>query len=134
MNLPQGSVRGIRIITWPAAPFGEMRRFYEQVIGLQVRDAWDNGGGDHGLFLAGEEETGAEIELMTAAAAAEGVLPAETSGRWSLAVEVDDLDALLQRAALMNHRPVRPAAARAWGGRDALLRDPAGNLLLVFTR
>jgi catechol 2,3-dioxygenase-like lactoylglutathione lyase family enzyme len=89
--------------------------FYSQVIGMEripnlAGRAWFRfGDGDH-------------IHLLDGPAASESMA--------HLALQVDDLDATLERSRAFGAQPF--AADRIWGEERWFVRDPAGNMIELF--
>ena len=96
-----------------------LARFYQTLLGLDV--AMDLGfivtlaGARQGtqLSLASEGGAGTELPLIS--------------------IEVDDLDAVLERARALGCPPVHGPATEDWGVRRFFLRDPQGNLVNILT-
>jgi catechol 2,3-dioxygenase-like lactoylglutathione lyase family enzyme len=120
-------VRGLRLIHSPTPDWEAVRAFYRDVLGLEETGGWERPG-DRGSFLAAGS---AELELMEVDAASIGVLP-KNPGGWSLALEVDDLEAEFSRLSALGAAVSARIEERPWGSRDFLVRDPAGNLVLLF--
>jgi catechol 2,3-dioxygenase-like lactoylglutathione lyase family enzyme len=106
-----------RILPNLAAPDpAALQAFYRRVFALEP--AMDMG---WIVTLAGPGTAPPQLSLV----APQGETPA-------LTIEVDDLDAVLDRAAAAGVRPEYGPAREGWGVRRAFLRDPAGNLLNVM--
>jgi catechol 2,3-dioxygenase-like lactoylglutathione lyase family enzyme len=120
------SPRKLRLIHGPTPDWEAMRRFYGEILCLEEAGGWDLPG-DRGAFLS----AGAgELELMEADPVALEVLP--EPGAWHLALEVEDLDAMLARVRAAGAPVVRKVVIQPWGVRDCVVRDPAGNPVLLY--
>jgi len=119
--------RKLRLIHTPTPEWEEMRRFYRDLLGLEEVGGWD-APGDRGSFLGAGQ---AEIEVMEADAASLGILARPLPG-WQLALQVEDAAAERERLASLGVPIEREVEPRPWGGRDFLIRDPAGNAVLLF--
>jgi catechol 2,3-dioxygenase-like lactoylglutathione lyase family enzyme len=122
-------VRRLRLIHSPTADWEAVRAFYRDALGLEETGAWDLPG-DRGSFL---QAGAAEIEVMEQDAAVIGITPGAPPG-WRLALEVEDLDAEFARLRDLGVTASDGITLRPWGSRDFLVRDPAGNLVLLFDR
>lgn len=93
--------------------------FYAKVFGIDVMMdlGWI-------VTLAGESKAAPQLSLASEGGSGQP-LPAVT-------LEVDDLDAVLQRAASIGVTPEHGPVTEPWGAYRAFLRDPAGNLLNVM--
>jgi catechol 2,3-dioxygenase-like lactoylglutathione lyase family enzyme len=120
--------RKLRLIHSPTPDWDAVRSFYRDVLGLEETGGWDQPG-DRGSFLAAGT---AEIEVMELDAAPD-VLPEPARG-WQLALEVDDLDAEVTRLRDGGVEIAQEIRARPWGGRDFVVRDPTGRMVLIFTQ
>ncbi|MFN3653627.1 MAG: VOC family protein [Armatimonadota bacterium] len=121
-------IRRLRLIHAPSSDWERLREFYRDVLRLPETGGWDLPG-DRGAFLAAGE---AEVELMEQDLASAGVLDTPASG-WQLALEVDDLDAEHARLAAAGVELLRGIREHPWGSRDFVARDPAGNLVLIYS-
>jgi catechol 2,3-dioxygenase-like lactoylglutathione lyase family enzyme len=121
------SVRKLRLIHTPTPNWATVRDFYVTALQLPPAGGWSQPG-DRGAFL----DAGAgEIEVMELDAATLGILPGAAPG-WHLALEVDDLDDAYARVRNFGATIVRQPGIQPWGTRDLVVRDPAGNLVLLF--
>ncbi|MCS0498768.1 VOC family protein [Protaetiibacter mangrovi] len=108
--------------------------FYRDVVGFEVSNDVDMGGGMRWITLApagsdvsivltpvGAGESDADREVM-ADLLAKGVLG-------GLVLATDDLDADFERIAASGADVIQEPMDQPWGVRDAAFRDPAGNQL-----
>lgn len=113
--------------------------FYRDVVGFEVKNDVDMGGGMRWITLApagsdvsvvltpvGAGESDADRETM-ADLLAKGVLG-------GLVLATDDLDADFERIAASGADIVQEPMDQPWGVRDAAFRDPAGNQLRLTQR
>jgi len=121
------AIRRLRLIHTPTPNWEVVAVFYRDVLGLEETGGWSLPG-DRGSFLAAGL---AEIEVMEQDAAQLGILP--PGAGWRLALEVDDLDAEYARLAALGVPVAREVVQQPWGARDFVIRDPAGNTLLLFS-
>lgn len=119
--------RKLRLIHSPTPAWEAMRAFYRDVLQLPETGGWDLPG-DRGAFLG---DVPAEVEVMEQDVAALGVLPDSAPG-WRLALEVGALDAEWERLSAHAGVVLTPIRQQPWGARDFVIRDPAGNRILVF--
>ena len=118
-------------IALTVADFDEAVAFYRDALALEQLADWSGDDGRVILLDAGR----AELELFDERQA-ESVDRIEVgrrvSGTVRLALEVDDLDGIVQRlvaaGATAEAEPVSPP----WGGRNARLRTPDGMQLTLF--
>ena len=120
-------VRKLRLIHSPTPEWEVQRAFYRDVLRLPETGGWDFPG-DRGAFLG---ELTAEVEVMEQDAAALGIFPGAAPG-WHLALEVDALDAEYERLGDFAGVVLTEIRRQPWGSRDFLIRDPAGNQILIF--
>ena len=121
-------VRSLRLIHSPTPAWEEVRAFYRDLLGLEETGGWDLPG-DRGSFLAAGP---GEIEVMEQDAAALGIVP-PGAGPWHLALEVENVDAAVETLRARGVPIVSEVQARPWGTRDCVIRDPAGNAVLLFS-
>lgn len=96
--------------------------FYEQRLGLQVRERWDSDGDRGVIFSASAGTAGNALEL------AEGSSSRRPTGL-SLQFRVDDLTPWATRLEDLGGRgPI----ARPWGARYLYLEDPAGVQVILY--
>jgi predicted enzyme related to lactoylglutathione lyase len=71
-----------------------------------------------------------------AAAGGQGAAPRACGGKDEIILDfaVDDVDAEYPRIAALGVDWVMPPATQPWGNRSMIFRDPAGNLVNVFSR
>jgi catechol 2,3-dioxygenase-like lactoylglutathione lyase family enzyme len=119
-------IRTLRLILSPTPEWEAARAFYRDVLGLEETSGWEQPG-DRGSFLAAGD---GEIELMEQDVAALGIVPGAGAG-WHLALEVDDLESA--HARLRGTGSATGIRQHPWGSRDFVVRDPAGNLVLIFS-
>ena len=120
-------VRRLRLIHSPTPDWETVRGFYTEVLGLEATGGWDLPG-DRGAFLAAG---GGEIEVMEEDVRALGIFPDGSSG-WHLALEVEDAAAECQRLRSIGAAVEGDVRRQPWGSRDFIVRDPAGNPVLIF--
>ena len=132
MNEPAAAA-GLRIILSPAANIEALSDFYQRVAGLRRIGGWDRPPGDSGHFLS-PPGSRTELELMEMRAAEAGVLPEGSPEGWTLAIEVEDLEAALERCLSAGAPILRDAVDHPWGDRSFVAADPASNPVLFFTR
>jgi len=132
VKAPAGAA-GLRIILSPAVESDALLDFYQHVAGLRRTGGWDSAPGDRGHFLSAPG-SGAELELMEMPAAEAGVLPEGAPEGWTLAIEVEDLDAALERCRSAGAPILRDPADHPWGDRSFVAADPGGNPVVFFTR
>ncbi|MBT6145274.1 MAG: hypothetical protein HOH74_07595 [Gemmatimonadetes bacterium] len=106
-----------------------LRAFYIQLLQIQPsgdEDWWVDFGmvGDAQLVLYSE----AGMEQM-----APGSMVGSGNGRFTLELEVDDPDAECQRMTSFGVEVVKPPTTQTWGRRSVWLRDPAGNIVNLYT-
>ena len=101
----------------------ETARFYTDLLGLRVLDAWDEAG-DRGVILGLRDTRSGEafLEIAHAAAATTPVV--------SLQFRVRDLAAV--EARLRGRWPYRGPERRPWGSTYLYLRDPAGVQVILY--
>ena len=102
------------------ASFDVTIRFYRDVLGWAVREAWGEPATGRGAWLVSE---GASIVIAETHA---GGSPARTGdgGRLALHVRVDDVDA---RYETLREVALFPPEDNHWGTRWFVVRDPDGN-------
>ncbi len=120
-------VRRLRLIHSPTPEWEAVRDFYVEVLGLEETAGWDLPG-DRGAFLAAG---GGEIEVMEQDVGALGIFPGGSAG-WHLALEVENAEAEHQRLRSLGTAVEGDVRRQPWGTRDFIVRDPAGNPVLIF--
>jgi predicted enzyme related to lactoylglutathione lyase len=98
---------------------GPSRRFYEQVLGLEV--AMDMG---WIVTLSAPGNPKAQITLMHRDATA-AICP-------DVSIEVGDVDAAHAQAKRLGYEIVHPLTDEPWGVRRFFVRDPAGKVINVL--
>jgi catechol 2,3-dioxygenase-like lactoylglutathione lyase family enzyme len=97
--------------------FHESRAFYEGVIGLE-----EHGSLDWILFFGGDRH---EVQLSVTRLDVKAHIHPEVS------IEVDDVDAVYQRAVKAGSEIVYPLTGEEWGLRRFFVRDPNGAVINV---
>ena len=106
--------------------------FYCDVLGFAVLFDREVLPGFRSLHVGPDGVGGAGLWLFPVAGPAERTLVgAQTAGRPLLVLHTDDLDALLGRAAQHGVAPEQDPVQDEDGTRHAVVRDPAGNLLVL---
>ena len=108
--------------------------FYRDVIGFEVQNDVDMGGGMRWITLA---PAGSEVSVvLTPVGAGESDADRETMADLlakgvlgGLVLATDDLDGDFERIAASGADIVQEPMDQPWGVRDAAFRDPAGNQL-----
>jgi len=97
--------------------FAESRSFYNDVIGL--------GGGDglDWILFFGTEQREVQLSVMK--------LDVKAHGHPDVSIEVDDLDAVYERARAADAEIVYPITDEEWGLRRFFVRDPNGAVINV---
>lgn len=106
--------------------------FYRDVLGFEVRNDVDMGGGMRWLTVA---PAGSEVSVvLTPVGAGESDADRATMADLlakgvlgGLVLATDDLDADFERVAASGADVVQEPMDQPWGVRDAAFRDPAGN-------
>ena len=125
--MPTQPIRKLRLIHSPSPGWETHRAFYRDVLRLTETSGWD-APGDRGSFLAAGE---AELEVMEQDLVTAGVLPGAEPG-WHLALQVEDLEAEYARLRELGVPVAREIVLHPWGSRDFVVRDPAGNPIILF--
>jgi lactoylglutathione lyase len=124
------SVRELRVAL-TVENYEEALRFYRDVLGLEVVDAWDAADGAGAILAAGR----ATLELLSAGAA-EAVDRVEVGERVAgpvrLALEVEDSAATAQALAAAGAELLGGPVVTPWAHRNARLRAPDGMQLTLF--
>ena len=96
------------------------RAFYEDVLGLKVVM-------DHGWIItfASDVPTTPQVSIASQGGAGAPVP--------DLSIEVDDLDAVHERAVAAGHEITYGPCTEEWGVRRFFVRDPAGKLLNILS-
>jgi catechol 2,3-dioxygenase-like lactoylglutathione lyase family enzyme len=115
-RLPEVTVRRIKpnILS---ERFDESRRFYNDVIGLE---------GGHGLdwiLFFGTDKREVQLSVMK--------LDVKAHVHADVSIEVDDVDAVYDRARAAGSQIVYPLADEEWGLRRFFVRDPNGAVINV---
>ena len=107
--------------------FERSTAFYSEVLGFPVDEHWDDPDGRGTLFRAA---TAAVIEIVEDSPHH----PAEPASGVTVAVELDDVDAMHDRVVAAGVEVVTTLGDRPWGHRNFEIRDPSGLGLVFFTR
>ena len=107
--------------------FERSTAFYSEVLGFPVDEHWDDPDGRGTLFRAA---TGGVIEIVEDSPHH----PAEPASGVTVAVELDDVDAMHDRVVTAGVEVVTTLGDRPWGHRNFEIRDPSGLGLVFFTR
>jgi len=109
---------------------GALRAFYMQL--LQVEPSGD----DHWwVDFDRVGENGAQLSIFSAEGKeqmAPGSLTGSGTGRCTIELEVDDVDAEYQRLVGLGVPVVKPPTTQDWGRRSAWFRDPDGNVINLY--
>jgi catechol 2,3-dioxygenase-like lactoylglutathione lyase family enzyme len=105
--------------------FADSLSFYRDVIGFIVTEEWTDAG--HGAVLSAGGS--AQVEIIDLPDAAQGA----RSDDVFLGLQVDSIDDVHARARAAGAEIVREPAARPWGGRGFVVRDPNGFAINVYT-
>ena len=106
--------------------FDNATAFYGNVLGFPVQEHWSHLDGRGTLFRCASS---AVIEIVEDSPDH----PAETPRGVTVAVEVDDVNALYDRVREADVEVVDPIGDRPWGHRNFEVRDPSGLPLVFFT-
>lgn len=119
MNRSQMSVKRI-VSNIAVSSVDDVRKFYSDLFDLDVLM-------DHGwiVTLGSGEVAATQISLATEGGSGTPVP--------DLSIEVDDVDAIYQRAHELGHTIVYELIDEPWGVRRFYLHDPAGKLLNVLS-
>ncbi len=116
--------------------FNECFRFYREVIGLPTTYRPDASGPYAEFVLGGDKYLGL-FDRATMQEALDGPnapLPPLSDNRVALCFEVDDVDTEAVRLrALGVEVEIAPRNHEPWGMRTTYLRDPAGNLIELYS-
>jgi catechol 2,3-dioxygenase-like lactoylglutathione lyase family enzyme len=116
-------VNGICIVTEDVA---RLRSFYADA--LQVDAEGDD------TFTAFRTD-GAALSLFSTEGM-ETMAPGSTArggvGRYTLEIEVDDVDAEFERLRTLRCQVVKPPTTQSWGRRSVWVRDPDGNIVNFY--
>jgi len=99
--------------------------FYRDVLGFPADEAWDGPDGRGTLFRA---TSAGIVEVVEDSPHHPAVPPVGVS----VAIEVDDVDAVHDRLRLAGVTIAEPIADRPWGHRNFAIRDPSGLPLTFF--
>ena len=97
--------------------FDESRSFYRDVIGL------DGGDGLDWIIFFGTEKPEVHLSVMK--------LDIKAHIHPDVSIEVDDVDAVYERARAAQAEIVYPLTSEEWGLRRFFLRDPSGAVINV---
>jgi catechol 2,3-dioxygenase-like lactoylglutathione lyase family enzyme len=97
--------------------FDESRSFYKDVIGL------DSGGGLDWIIFFGTEKREVQLSVMK--------LDIKARVHPDVSIEVDDVDAVHERARAAGVEIVYPITDEDWGVRRFFVRDPNGAVINV---
>jgi|SRR4029450_158139 catechol 2,3-dioxygenase-like lactoylglutathione lyase family enzyme len=97
--------------------FDESRSFYRDVIGL------DGGDGLDWIIFFGTEKPEVQLSVMK--------LDIKAHIHPDVSIEVDDVDAVYERARAAQAEIVYPLTSEEWGLRRFFLRDPSGAVINV---
>ncbi|HEU4943408.1 MAG TPA: VOC family protein [Gaiellaceae bacterium] len=130
--MSEGPVRELRV-AMTVADYEKALRFYRDVFGLPVLEAWDRDDGRGAVLDAGR----ATLELLSAEQA-EAVDEVEVgrrgvAGPVRLALEVDDSAATADRLAAGGAELLADPVVTPWQHRNVRLRAPDGMQLTLFT-
>lgn len=103
-----------------AASVEEVGAFHSELFGLKVVM-------DHGWIVTLASEEVARTQLGIASEGGSGAPVPD------LSIEVEDVDAVHQRALRLGHGIVCPLTDEPWGVRRFYLRDPTGKLLNILS-
>jgi uncharacterized glyoxalase superfamily protein PhnB len=117
-------VSEIRVLV-ETADFEGATAFYGDLLGFPTREQWNDPDRRGTLFQC---SSAGVIEIV------EGSGPSVEGPRGvTVAVEVDDVDALYDRVRQSDIDVVDPIGNRPWGHRNFEVRDPSGLPLVFFT-
>jgi len=107
------------------------RRWYIDVFGMPIVDESQ---GNCTFRFPG----GVFINLNTLGAASDHIAPAPIAvpgmpSRMMLSLEVDDVDAVVERLAAVGVKPINGPTDRPWGSRDVTIADPSNNYWELFS-
>lgn len=102
-----------------ARVMGEMRAFYEELFGLEALM-------DFGWIATLGTGGAAAVQLSIATEGGEGTPVPDIS------IEVEDVDALAEKARALGHEIVYGPETESWGVRRFYLHDPSDNLINVL--
>ena len=103
-----------------ASSIDEVRSFYAELFGLEVVM-------DHGWIVTLASGGTAPTQLGVATEGGSGTAVPD------LSIEVEDVDAVHERAEALGHATLYGPVDEPWGVRRFYLRDPAGKLLNVLS-
>ncbi|SDP48763.1 hypothetical protein SAMN04489867_2633 [Pedococcus dokdonensis] len=131
MNEPVGKVRQLRLVVH-AEDYDEALRFYRDVIGMPVQEAY---AGDDGALVAILDAGRATLELSNTAQV-EMIDEVEVGRRvaphFRVALEVTDAAGATAGAVEAGARLVAPPTETPWRSLNARLEAPAGVQLTLF--
>ena len=113
-----------------SAQVGAMRAFYMELL-QQTPSGDDHWWVDFGCVGEG----GAQLSIYSAAGMEEmapGSLTGSGSGRVTIELEVEDVDAEHRRLTAAGVPVVKPPTTQPWGRRSAWFRDPDGNVVNLY--
>ncbi len=127
----ESPVRELRVAL-TVADYEEALRFYRDVLGLPVVQAWDEPSGSGAILAAGrgtlELLSTAQAELIDRVEVGERV-----AGPVRLALEVEDSAATAEALAAGGAELLGAPVVTPWSHRNARLRAPDGMQLTLFT-
>lgn len=111
----------LRIVANLATPDPEKARaFYRDLLGLEVAM-------DHGWILTFANHERQQVQVSVASEGGSGTpVP-------SLSIEVDDVEAIHDRARAAGLDIIYPLADEPWGVRRFFVRDPIGNVINILS-
>ncbi len=111
----------LRIIpNLPAADPASARLFYNELLGLDIVM-------DHGWILTFASESATVPQISVASEGGSGTIVPD------LSIEVDDVDALYQRATTMGFGILYDLTDEPWGVRRFYVRDPFGKIVNILS-
>lgn len=108
---------------------GALRAFYKEL--LQVEPSGD----DHWWVDFGTLGDGGALSIFSAEGMeqmAPGSLDGSGTGRYTIELQVDDVDAEHERLVAAGVPVVKAPTTQVWGRRSAWFRDPDGNIVNLF--
>jgi lactoylglutathione lyase len=124
-------VRELRV-AMTVEDFGQALRFYRDVLGLPVREAWDEPTGSGAILEAGD----ATLELLSVDQAElidRVEVGQRVAGPIRLALQVDDSGRTAAELVSGGAEALAAAVVTPWGDRNARVRAPDGMQLTLFT-
>jgi guanine deaminase len=124
-------VRELRV-AMTVEDFGEALRFYRDVLGLPLREAWDDPTGSGAILEAGD----ATLELISPDQAElidRVEVGQRVAGPIRLALQVDESERTAAELVAGGAEALAAAVMTPWGDRNARVRAPDGMQLTLFT-